>query len=402
MEGSIDFYATPNVRLPPDNHFIEQDFPSFGTSYARQDVSATQEGRNQYDGLDHYNPHFASLVTIPISCLKDDEDFVSRDGQLSHGRPTYLWLVVYRFCGQNYDLAVQTWLKLLEGGTGDDIWLWVDGDEEIILMENHGLSCETWSEERIPMPTPTEWRNAASIISRRLERIRVGGSQDREESVHLAERRRRVQEADPLIRFSMISWIVASSEAMRAADASRGLNHRGRWDLKRLISTWEETVQSYWFNTATVNDVFQTFDDATKRAGHTCHDGYCSGLKEWIWMRSLLIPDQRYDVVYLSLTIESPCKACAARYLQVLMLYLIVPDDLLRTPMLVGPGRSPPPFYLLTISLHLADPSICRVWSITFIINLRITLFSYGSRGRIVVTTFATYIPNFLPAFPNG
>jgi len=348
MEGSIDFYATPNVRLPPDDHFIEQDFPSFGTSYARQDVSTAQEGRNQRD---HYDPHFASLVTIPISCLKDDEDFVSRDGQLSRGRPTYLWLVVYRFCGQNYDLAVQTWLKLLEGGTGDDIWLWVDGDEEVISIENYQLL----RRENTPMPTPTEWRNAASALSRRLERIRVGGSQDREEPVHLAETRHRVQEAGSRVRLPMISWIVASSKAMRDADASRGLNHRERWDLQCLISNWTHTVQSCWFPAATVNDVFQTFDDAMKRAGHTCHDGYRHGLKEWIWMRSLLIPDQRYKVVYLSLTIESPCKACAARYLQVLMLYLVVPDDLPCTPMLVGLGRSRPPFYLLTIPLHLAN-----------------------------------------------
>jgi len=352
MEGSIDFYATPNARLPPDDHFIKQDFLSFGTSHARRDVGATQEGSNQCDRLDLYNPipHFTSLVTTPISCLTDDENCVSTIHPYGgYRRLEYLWIVVSYLCDRNYDLALQTWLKLLEGGTGDDIWLWVDGDEKIISRE-----ILLWKYNRIPMLTRTEWRNAASALSRRLERIRVGGSQDREEPAHLAERRRRVQEADPRIRFSMISWIVASSEAMRDADASRGLTHRGRWDLKCLISTWADTVQSCWFPQATVNDVFQTFDDAMKRAGHTCHDGHRHGLKEWIWMRSLLIPDQRHSVVYLSLTIESLCKACAARYLQVLMLS-IVPDDLPGTPTLVGTDRSPPPFYLLTIPLHLAN-----------------------------------------------
>jgi hypothetical protein len=367
MEGSIDLYATPTTQLHPDDHFgfTEQHFLSFGTSYARQDVTAAQEGSNQYDGLHHYNPHFDSLVTIPIPCLKDDEDFVSSiggDGGLSRERLKFLWQAVYLFCDRNHGLALQTWLKLLDGGTGDDIWLWVDGDEEIISMEGHS----SWRAISIRMPTPSEWREAASALSKRLERVQVGGSRDREESVHLAERRRRVQEADPLIRFSMISWIVASSEAMRDANASRGLNDRGRWDLNRLIYTWVCTVQSSWFPAATVIDVFQTFDDAMKRAGHTCHDRYLMGLKQWIWMRSLLIPDQRYDVVYLSPLIpdqrhdvvylsELPCNACAARYLQVLMLYPIVPDDLSCAPTLVGTGRSPPPFYLLTIPLHLAS-----------------------------------------------
>jgi len=272
MEGSTDLYATSTTQLHPDGNFrpTEPHFLSFGTSYARQDVTAAQEGSNQYDGLHHYNPHFASLVTIPISCLKDDEDFVSTiggDGGSLRERLKFLWQAVYLFCDRNHGLALQTWLKLLEGGTGDDIWLWVDGDEEIISMEERN----SWRVNRIRMPTPTEWRKAASALSKRLERVQVGGSRDREESVHLAERRRRVQEADPLTRFSMISWIVASSEAMRDVNASRGWNHRGRWDLRYLIGTWASTVQSSWFPVTSMNDVFQTFDDAMKGAGHSCH-----------------------------------------------------------------------------------------------------------------------------------
>jgi len=310
MEGSVDFYATPTTQLLPVDHFNEPHFLSFGTSHVRHDVHDAQDEYNQYDRPHHYNLHSASIVATPISCLKDDEDFVrsiERRGKPSFRRTRFLWGVVFQCCADRYDLALQTWLKLLEGDTNDDIWLWVDGDEK--NTDDH------WPfRASRELPTP-DWHKTASALSRRLEHARVRGCRSREESVYMAQRRRRVQEADPHIRFSMIAWIVASSETVRAADISRGLSGRNQWDLGNLIRDWFLRVPSSWFPTAIVNNVFQPFCDVMKRAGHTCHDMNWFGLKEWIYMRSLLTPNQRYDVVYLSLTTESSCEAYAARYL---------------------------------------------------------------------------------------
>jgi hypothetical protein len=117
----------------------------------------------------------------------------------------------------------------------------------------------------------------------------------------------------------MIAWLAVSSETMAAADASRGFARRETWDLLNLIYKWGDTLPEKVIDFGADDDVFQTFGDAMTRAGHTCHDVPYDRLlfKRWTYMRSLLNPEQRYDIVYLSLSTTSKCEPCAARYLQV-------------------------------------------------------------------------------------
>ena len=266
-------------------------------------ISYAHEQSNQYD--EPHEPTF--LVTTSISCLKDDENFLLSDGMHSLSRLKFIWLVVWS-CTQNVDITLQTWLELLEGNTGDDVWLWVDGDEK---EAEERCSMNWWS-----TPTDGQWRRAVSALSDRYKRK---GNQ--EESAHLAERRQRVQEADPAMRFLMIAWLIVTSKAVRAADASRGLNNREIWDLNALMGIWASVVCHIKPSAQAISDnVFQTFCNTLTATGHTCHrsngewDWRC--LQQWICMRSLLHPLKRNEVVCLSLKMVSLCPGYAARYVR--------------------------------------------------------------------------------------
>jgi len=271
---------------------------AFEMSYAR-------EQGNQYDESHYSNSQSTSLVTTS-TCLKDDENFLLSGGMHGRFRMKFIWQVVWS-CTWNVDITLRTWLELLGGNTGDDVWLWLDGDEK--EAEEKYRSISLWE-----TPTDGQWNRAVSALSERRKR----GERNQEESAHLAERRQRVQEADPSMRFLMIAWLIVTSEAIREADTSRGLSNREIWELEHLIEIWATVCWVEPSTQAIPDDVFQTFCNAMSTAGHTCHNHHDLDrrkLRQWIWMRSLLHPLQHNEVVCLSisLTTESSCLGCAAR-----------------------------------------------------------------------------------------
>ena len=283
--------------------------PDYGATPEQEQTSRTltnQDGRR-------WISDFNTRTSVPR--LQEDENFLVQPfDRKSNRRLAFLFHVVFLCCARNAELTRETWLKLLDGDTEvHNLWLWVDGDGTEILKCLQLRWANTMFLNH--KPTSADYQSAVSALSCRLQRTEGNhhhGYRRREED----ERRRRVQEATPYIRFCIVVWLVIISNAMKDADASRGLNTRETWDLKGLIADWHSCITNILTRS---NDIshplgcFQTFDRNMTAAGHTCHasrDISTSVLTDWLNMRSVLAPEQYQDAVHLSLSKTSQCKAC--------------------------------------------------------------------------------------------
>ncbi|KAI6028189.1 hypothetical protein EDC04DRAFT_157093 [Pisolithus marmoratus] len=109
------------------------------------------------------------------------------------------------------------WLRILEGITDDDVWLWVDGDEE------------WFREKRVPCGELTSERvDAQSALRRRIAQQRyptVTG-------IH-GGRNERIRNATPKQRVCAIVWLIASSKGDSQDSKNSQLYH---WQLLGRVS----------------------------------------------------------------------------------------------------------------------------------------------------------------------
>src|SRR6516164_8125921 len=130
-QGSLPVSGALSVALD------EPTFPLLSTSYESQPHIPALNDFRDTESASHISPQ---LPTFPLPLLQDDKDFVEYtlrnpsmtiDSKMVHSyRILFVWDMVFGMCEQHRELAIRTWVQLLEGVTGDDIWLWADGDEK--------------------------------------------------------------------------------------------------------------------------------------------------------------------------------------------------------------------------------------------------------------------------------
>ena len=239
MEQSAHWLLPASERYQDAN---SSGFQLFSTSYARQPDEIPPD-------FGVYAPTASPSVqstTFQVPCLQDDIHLVELGNSESSLTPEFeasrcqrilfVWLVIFIFCAKNHDLAVRTWVELLDSDAEEDIWLWADGDEARIANScRYKLYSDSLTHEdyfcrwRL---TNRDFRMGISALARRVEHARRGIT----ESSDMMERRRRLHAViHPRLRFCAIAWLIATSEAMRRADISRGIQQRNLKDRKSVV-----------------------------------------------------------------------------------------------------------------------------------------------------------------------
>ncbi|KAI6027232.1 hypothetical protein EDC04DRAFT_3142868, partial [Pisolithus marmoratus] len=127
------------------------------------------------------------------------------------------------------------WLQILEGITDDDVWLWVDGDEEWLREKQNKLyRMQPWELSR------SQWADAQSALRRRIAQQRyptVTGSH--------GKRNERIRSATPKQRVCAIACLIASSSGVAELYASHGRTPP-TFRTPEIASILNHTIGNYW------------------------------------------------------------------------------------------------------------------------------------------------------------
>ncbi|TFK34670.1 hypothetical protein BDQ12DRAFT_726711 [Crucibulum laeve] len=239
-----------------------------------------------------------------------------------YARMCFIFRLVFFLCTGNHKIAVETWLRLLGGASGDDIWMWAEGDEERIQTEYPELKRPFQPANRQTgrvgwRLTDQELATATTTLANRIEDKTLG---DGSQSLFLEERRNRLQALrESSLRFAAIAWATATSQAMRDASNSLGLENRNYhsllWELEETIYFPFATHESL-ISLRTPDHPYHAFADAMLATNHVCHQNFCNKdlLMKWIYVGSLASPGERHEVVCLTPHKKASCPACRSVY----------------------------------------------------------------------------------------
>ena len=212
--------------------------------------------------------------------LQDDLRCVERLAHADQGHPHvrlgFLWHIVYTWCDGMHDLAMETWLKIIEGSVEGDVWLWEDGDE-VFLSNNIRISKAADPEYDAPVflytmtlrasivrLTPGDWNHAMNALQRRLDRKGLGTPTVGEKSKTTASFLRRE-------RIHAHAWLILLSEPMHEADKLRGKR-------RQLFNVGMESgLLDHWIE---IHLLFYS-GDRNRTLEINDSDNYCYGLKKW-------------------------------------------------------------------------------------------------------------------------
>ena len=226
--------------------------------------------------------------------LQDDFRCVERLGRSDQGHPHVrlglLWYVAYLWCDNVHDIAVETWLKIIEGSDEDhDIWLWEDGDEVsltgLLFREPKPSDVEynapvflyaVTLRESVAHLSSQDWMRALYALQRRLDRspklqsTPVVGKEVVTTRYYVSER----------IQASML--LLLFSSPMRASDIRRG--------TRRLL--WAYSSHGILDCWAKIHRLF--YKSLTYRRDISDDDDFCIGVKDWFedageWMMYLMM-----------------------------------------------------------------------------------------------------------------
>ena len=250
-------------------------------------------------------PGPAQALNVQTSCAKDDIDFIQNieAGQMIDDfRVISIWECLKDL---SHSLRRRVFLELLEGCDSDDVWLWVDGDEDL-LARTRPSSC--WASD-VPRC------EAAVALRKRQHREHTKTPQQ-------AELCWRVQSAELNMRKAMIQWLVRTSAAWKSADHDTGRSDREIWDLYGLILQWwlalDWDVEEWLTDRSGCFDL-GPLDSAMAAQNHNCHRVLDSDgrdmMKGWLYMMSSLFPGKKVDDLYLSRPGFQPvtCYGCRTR-----------------------------------------------------------------------------------------
>ncbi|KIJ61124.1 hypothetical protein HYDPIDRAFT_31631 [Hydnomerulius pinastri MD-312] len=260
--------------------------------------------------------------------LQDDLNFVALNcGQIGDQdalRARFVWGVLYKSspvgCGQGVVCPRfrDLWLRMIEGDdSGDDIWLWADGDEEWIQENRHKRHFP-----KGPELEKRDWADAQQALRRRLEReqhISLPSTtrnanptfQDKSSSA-------RIRTADPAQRFAVITWLVLSSKHRNEVLLQHGRSSDLNFSLPWLISLWDDLMLAFLGTFKfplfpKQPEEWRKFEEKRNAMGCKClapSPWYADCLRRWFRMIVWLRREEALEVGCLE---RRGCGACESR-----------------------------------------------------------------------------------------
>jgi hypothetical protein len=251
-------------------------------------------------------------VEHPIyACEADDTSFIEKDTWWTFAIPDRgkRFALLYLICrargvhSDDQDVIIQDWL---EGSAENEVWLWVDSDEEKLSYDGIRKLYSALDHvlRRITYPV----RVATAALKKRK------ACPNRQETPQQTAIRRTVHAVDHSMRARMIIWLAMTSVQMKRLDAHHGLLDREQVDLSSLIREWYSYAGFVGANTYSWEGDGETmYVNSFESEGHSCHQSHISEpYLLWFAMVRKLDPDYRpsgFDV-----RPDSPCPACRQCY----------------------------------------------------------------------------------------
>jgi hypothetical protein len=231
---------------------------------------------------------------------------------------------------------------MIEGdGSGDDVWLWVDGDEEWIRR-----NASEWFFP--PKLEEEDWVAAQSALRRRLDRTRLTSSPASPKTAKLTlENQRRnacLREATPAQRVAAMYWLIQTSTRKEELDFQLGLSSRWKFSLGGLIRNWSSNTSEPHLSVSFPEqpEAWKRFREKREVIGCDCLDEWelHGMIPKWFTMMMWLRPEWNLEVDCLR---PRHCSACKSRY--VYSSYFIIFSECLRGERncIIGSMTSPTP-----------------------------------------------------------
>ncbi|KAF9234052.1 hypothetical protein BU15DRAFT_79458 [Melanogaster broomeanus] len=300
--GSCDPAAMSGVHLPLSTHRAQ---------VPRMDWTISPHGVNQSEVI---TDHRANEV------LDDDVKFVELDPNEEHretSRVAFVYSTLYA-CAHRIrsrcDSGLcpesrQLWLRMIEGDdSGDDIWLWVDGDEQWI--QSH-LKIGSFLMDRIPA---RDLADAQSALRRRIEWVqRTPNPPVVNLSLQEQTRNARIRNADPGQRLAAISWLIRTSQRKEDVDFSHGRTSQSNLGLHDLIFSWRRGTSRILDSIPLFHeqpDAWKFFKENREAMGCRCLEWTGEKVYDWFKMIAWLRQDEGLGVASFG---KSSCKSCESK-----------------------------------------------------------------------------------------
>ncbi|KAF9234058.1 hypothetical protein BU15DRAFT_66049 [Melanogaster broomeanus] len=280
------------------------------TQVPRMDWTISPHGINKSEAI---TDHRANEV------LDDDLKFVQLDPNEEHREISRVAFVYSVLCdsvhGDFYDERKicpelrKLWLRMIEGDhSGDDIWLWVDGDEQ-------------WIQVQVKIgPLPMHWMpardlaDAQSALRRRIERVQRTPNPP-VANLFLQEQSRsaRIRNADPGQRLVAISWLIHTSQRKEDVDSSHGRTSQSNLALDDLIFSWYFRTSDILRSITLFHEqpgAWKKFKENRDAMGCSCLEWSGEQVYDWFKMIAWLRQDVGLEVASFG---ESSCKSCESK-----------------------------------------------------------------------------------------
>ncbi|KIJ13223.1 hypothetical protein PAXINDRAFT_13973 [Paxillus involutus ATCC 200175] len=295
-DRSSSLRTGPEVRYPIR---IQGGDPA---SHARLEASVRLRG--PYTPEDMPNPGETVLC--------DDLNFVTLhpDGLGSNHvyRVSFVYWVLQRSLEwhgcESCPKARELWLQMIEGKDDvDEIWLWVDGDEEWIRQDHDANVLWVCSELE-----KEDWVAAQSALRRRIEREQLSPRPVPKNTAGLTlEDHARLRKATPAQRFAALYWLICTSRRKEELDLQHGLSSRSNFALHDVVGPWFSAFGSV----ASFPEQPEAWNDFLEKRNAMGCDCFHSKEKtrDWARMMKWLQPEWNLDTDIGCLSYCNSCKS---------------------------------------------------------------------------------------------
>ena len=215
--------------------------------------------------MDHEPWQSSNILTDDITCVELSIDDLALRGDF---RIAVILIAILRGTWYRWlhPEARELWIRMIEGNDlTDDVWLWIDGDEEW-LREHLGRGfLEDWLPE-IKIPKG-DWVDAQLALRRRLNQSR----HPRNNAGNL--RSERIRNATAEQRFAAIHWLTFSSNYVKDLAIELGRTPQGMFELDDMMSGINHVIPHSW-------DVFPQDSAAWEVAATKLEENGCTCLQQ--------------------------------------------------------------------------------------------------------------------------
>ncbi|KAF8834854.1 hypothetical protein BDN67DRAFT_512284 [Paxillus ammoniavirescens] len=198
---------------------------------------------------------------------------------------------------------------MIEGnGDGDEVWLWVDGDEEWVRQNSDPDGWYGW-----PELEKEDLVAAQSALQRRIEWAQLSPRPVPKKTADLTlEDHTRLREATPAQRCAALYWLIFTSRRKEELDLQHGWSSRSNLALAELINLW------FWVfgRFASFPEQPEAWNDfLEKRKAMRCHcfHNWTEEICDWARMMKWLRPEWNLPTDIGCLSSYTSCNACKSR-----------------------------------------------------------------------------------------